>query len=482
MDQSFFFYDLETTGFNPKEARIMQFAGQRTTLNLEKIGKPQNIFIQLTKDILPDPAAILLTGITPEFTLKNGITEAEFLKHFYQEIALPGTIFAGYNSIRFDDEFIRFINYRNYYDPYEWHWKDSRSRWDLLDCVRMTRALRPEGIIWPKDDLDRPTNKLGLLAKANNLIHDNAHDALSDVEATLALAHLLLEKQPKLFNYLLAMREKKNVAKIVYSGQPFVYTSGKYSSNFNHTTVVQPLIDHPQPNGVLVYDLREDPEIFSKYTPKQIADSWVRNSDSNLPMIPIKTLQLHRCPAVAPISVMEGKNWQQLGLSSDLINKNLQTLNKMPDFSKKVLLALDILNKQRDLKYKMTKPLSVDSQLYDGFFDNHDRAEMPLIRQTPANKIITIKADFHDGRLDELLPLYIARNYPDNLNDSLRAKWLEHCSTTLLLGGQKSRLSIYNNELRELVKGKMLDAKQKSVVKELQNWAQTIQSSDFGSR
>src|SRR5258708_419153 len=142
MATTFFFYDLETSGFNPREARIMQFAGQRTTLDLEPIGPPVNIFIRLTPDILPDPDAILLTGITPQITVAKGQSEAVFLADFQATIATAGTIFVGYNNIRFDDEFMRFLQYRNMYDPYQWQWQDGRSRWDILDLVRMTRALR----------------------------------------------------------------------------------------------------------------------------------------------------------------------------------------------------------------------------------------------------------------------------------------------------------------------------------------------------
>src|SRR5687767_13856438 len=149
MAASFFFYDLETSGFSPREARIMQFAGQRTDLDLRPVDEPVNELVKLTDDILPDPDAVLITGITPQQTLADGFTEAEFLQRFTADVATPGTIFIGFNSIRFDDEFMRALHYRNFYDPYEWQWQDNRAKWDLLDVVRMTRALRPDGIQWP---------------------------------------------------------------------------------------------------------------------------------------------------------------------------------------------------------------------------------------------------------------------------------------------------------------------------------------------
>jgi exodeoxyribonuclease-1 len=124
MAASYFFYDLETSGFSPRTARIMQFAGQRTDMDFKPIGEPINLLIKLSPDVLPEPDAVLITSITPQQTLSDGLTEAEFLHLFFREIVKPDTVFIGFNSVRFDDEFMRFLLYRNFYDAYEWQWKD----------------------------------------------------------------------------------------------------------------------------------------------------------------------------------------------------------------------------------------------------------------------------------------------------------------------------------------------------------------------
>jgi exodeoxyribonuclease-1 len=264
MAKTFFFYDLETSGFNPRTARIMQFAGQRTDMQLVPMGEPVNVLIKLTADVLPDPDAVLVTGITPQQTLADGLTEAEFLKLFYENVAVADTVFTGFNSIRFDDEFMRFLNYRNFYDAYEWQWQDGRSRWDLLDVVRMTRALRPEGLKWPFAPDGKPTNRLEFLTSVNKLSHINAHDALSDVRATIGLAKLVRSQHQELFDYLFSTRDKQKIAKLVESAKPFVYTSGRYSSQYLHTTATVLLCKHPQSDAALVYDLRVDPTPFLK--------------------------------------------------------------------------------------------------------------------------------------------------------------------------------------------------------------------------
>jgi len=243
MAKTFFFYDLETSGLSPQEARVMQFAGIRTDMDLQPIGEPINVLVKLNDDVLPSPEALMVTNITPQQTQADGYKESEFARMLSEEVFIPDTIAVGFNNIRFDDEFIRHLFWRNFYDPYEWSWKDGRSRWDLLDVVRMTRALRPDGIKWPVDAKGVATNRLELLSSVNGLDHFKAHDALSDVEALIGVTKLIRQKQPQLYDYLLQLRDKKAVKQLVNldNKQPFVYVSGRLDSEFNKATVAFPL-------------------------------------------------------------------------------------------------------------------------------------------------------------------------------------------------------------------------------------------------
>jgi exodeoxyribonuclease-1 len=271
MAQTFYFYDTETSGRFPSSSRVMQFAGIRTDTDLNIIGEPDDILIKLSPDILPEPDAVLVHGVSPQQTLMDGITEAEFSRYFQDEIATPETVFIGFNSVRFDDEFMRYMMYRNFYEPYEWQWKDGRSRWDLMDALRMMRALRPDGIKWPVGEDGRPTVKLTSMTEINGLDHENAHTAIADVRATVDLAKLVREKQPKMFDFLLSIRGKRDAAKIIESGVPFVYTSGKYSGDHLKTTLVYMLLKNPRRDAAVVYDLRVDPTPFFAMTEKLAA-------------------------------------------------------------------------------------------------------------------------------------------------------------------------------------------------------------------
>lgn len=454
MAGSFFFYDLETSGFNPRRTRIMQFAGQRTDFNLKPIGEPVNVLIKLTPDVLPDPDAVLITGITPQQTLADGLSEAEFLEFFHKEIVKPDTIFAGYNSVRFDDEFMRFLHYRNFYDAYEWQWKDNCSRWDLLDVVRMTRALRPEGIEWPYAPDGKPSNRLEYMASVNKLTHTKAHDALSDVHATIALAQLVKDKQPDLFKYLLDCRQKQVVRDLVLKGAPFIYTSGRYSSEYLHTSAVVLLTKHETQEAALVYDLRFDPRPFMAMDVPELVTAWKFTDDPSVQRLPVKTLKYNRCPAVAPLGVIKDAATQQrLQLPLERVTEHLNYLRQnQTAFADKILVAVHQLDMERAEASQelIDNELTVDERLYENFVDKTDATTMAAVRAAKPEELGSLATNFKDGRLRSLLPLYKARNYPKTMSTEERANWDNYCQQKLLAGGKGSALAKYFTRLQEL--------------------------------
>lgn len=480
MADSFFFYDLETSGFNPHSARIVQFGGQRTNPKLERIGEPVNLLIKLTPDVLPDPDAVLVTGITPQQTLADGLTEAEFLKFFFDEVVKPGTIFTGFNSVRFDDEFMRFLLYRNFYDAYEWEWKDGNSRWDLLDMVRMTRALRPDGVTWPFAPDGKPSNRLEFLSSVNKLEHSNAHDALSDVQATIDVARLIRDKQPELFNYLLDGRDKKAVKSLIEKGAPFVYTSGKYSSEYLHTTAAVLLTKRPR-DEALVYDLRFDPAPFADMSVGELAEAWRFTRDPAAVRLPVKTVKYNRCPAVAPLGVMKDKASQErVSLDVATVEKHLVSFKRcraqLAEKMEQVVARRDAEREKAQVDL-IDNQLTVDGRLYEGFVGDSDKTAMRAVRAAQPIELTGLAGELKDERLKNLLPLYKARNYPSALTAEERAAWDEFCAKKLLDGGNESRLATYFARLEALGEEKRPD-KQRYLLEELRLYGESIIPAD----
>lgn len=465
MKQTFFFYDLETSGLNSRFGRVMQFAGQRTDMNLKPIGEPVDVLVKLSEDILPEPQAIMVTGTTPQKTVSEGISEPEFCRMLVSDIFTPGTIAVGFNSIRFDDEFVRHTLWRNFYDPYEWAWADGRSRWDILDLVRMTRALRPDGIEWPVDDEGAPVNRLELLSKVNNLEHTHAHDALSDVEATIGVAKMIRERQPRLFDYLLKLRDKKEVAKLINLEEPapFVYSSGRFGKAVDFTTIAFPIAPGKTPGTVLVYDLRVDPRVFAGHDLKAVKSAMFATREErkveDFVAIPVKELAYNKCPAVAPLGVMDDKAWEKLGLSQEVIETHVKALGK--DLTDKISAA-----------YSEREPYvsgpDVEGQLYDGFVNDKDKVRMEVVRSADEKDLADFHPEFTDERLDVLLLRYKARNFPKSLSEDEQATWQTYRA-------EKFNASIegYMKTLAKLSEQYQTDDEKQYLLTELQLWAES---------
>jgi exodeoxyribonuclease-1 len=468
MDMTFYFYDLETSGFSPQNDRIMQFAGQRTDMDLKPLGKADNILVKVTPDVLPQPDAVLVHSITPQKTISEGISEAEFCKYLTSQVFTSGTIAVGYNNVRFDNNFIRFCFWRNFTDAYEWAWKDGCSTWDLLDLTRMTRAIRPDGIKWPFASDGKPSNKLEFLSAVNKLDHVDAHDALSDVKATIALAQLIKSNQPQLFDFLLKHRDKKLLAPLITSGRPVVYTSGRYPSEFNKTTAVVAAAHKNDRSGALVYDLRIDPDEFIRLSAAELSKRWAARGE-DVPYFPVKSLSYNKCPAVAPIEVLEKDNgYERLQLRKELVKNHLEKLKKADGFGTKLLEALELMWPKAPTQL-IVSPQEVDKLLYDGFIPDEDKTKMSAVRAAEPADIDSFT--FKDKRLQELLPLYKARNYPRQLTDSQRQAWDKFCYTKLV---GSSQIENYFKRLEELAKTPGLDGEKQYLLEELNLYAQSI--------
>ena len=476
--KTFFFYDLETSGFSPQNDRIMQFAGQRTDENLNRIGEPVNILIRLNDDVLPSPSALMVTKISPQKTVEEGYTEAEFAKMLVEEYFTPDTVIVGYNNVRFDDVHIQHLLWRNFYPPYDWQWKDGRSRWDLLDVVRMIRALRPEGINWPfvineGTGEKFAANKLELLTKENGILHENAHDAMSDVDGLIDVARLLKEKQPQIFDYLFRIRSKNEVQKLVNleNPKPFVYTSGRFKVEFEKTTVAFPIAPAKNQN-VIVWDLRFSPEKFIDWSEDQIlenitADFETRSSDDFEP-IAAKILQYNKCPAVAPMGVLTEENRQRLKIDLAEIQKNLDVLRKNPHFAENLRSAFERRSEVFQDKSSAEKP-APEARLFEGFVSKSDDIKIEAVRNSTDRELADFHPDFADERLTDLLLHYKARNFPKSLSSQEKELWEEYRVENL-----QKMMPNFMKEFQEIANNQNLNSQEEYMLEEIKLWLENI--------
>lgn len=422
MTETLLWYDYETSGTDAGFDRVLQFAGIRTNLELEMVEEPINLFCYPGEDVIPDPVAMQVTGLKMSEIQTQGLSEAEFARSIQAEFSKPNTCVVGYNSIRFDDEFTRYLLYRNFFDPYAREWQGGNSRWDVIDLFRMAAALRPEGFSWPTRDDGHLSFKLELLSAANGVGHEQAHDAVSDVKATIDVVKKLKEAQPKLYDYSFRMRRKKAVLDQLYplGKQPIVHVSSMYPAERFCTAVVLPLTVHPtNSNGVICVDLTEDPSELLALNPTELHQRmFTRQPGSNLPRIPLKTIHVNRCPAVAPLSTL-GDRKSLLGVDLDRCREHQTRLQQTAGLVEKIAEVFTAT--------EFEKTNDPDLMLYQGeFFGAEDRQIMAAVHDSEPMSLGAFQGQFRDARLPEMLLRFRARNFPDTLREDEAGHWREY--------------------------------------------------------
>ncbi|MDY4386272.1 exodeoxyribonuclease I [Pectobacterium aroidearum] len=466
---TFFIHDYETFGKHPARDRPAQFAGVRTDMDFNIIGEPLVIYCRPSDDYLPEPEAVMITGITPQVALAKGVNEAEFARQIHDAFSVPGTCIMGYNNIRFDDEVSRNIFYRNFYDPYAYSWQNGNSRWDLLDALRACYALRPEGIVWPENNDGLPSFRLEHLTKANGISHEQAHDAMSDVYATIAMAKLFKQAQPKLLEYLFTLRNKNKISALIDIPQmkPLVHVSGMFGAARSNTSWVVPLAWHPDNrNAVIMCDLAGDMTPLLELDSETLRERLYTRRDALEPdqsAVPLKLVHINKCPVLAPANTLRPEDAERLGIDRQRCLDNLALLRNNTSVREKVveLFAEAPAFVASD---------DVDLRLYDGFFGDADRMAMKIIQETAPQNLPALDLTFADNRLEPLLFRYRARNFPGTLDDREQQRWLQHRRAIFT----PERLQDYLSELSNLYQLHEDDKEKMAQLKALYAYAQEL--------
>ena len=479
-ETTFYWHDYETFGADPARDRPVQFAGLRTDADLNPIGEPLVLFARPANDCLPQPRACLVTGISPQQALAEGVPECEFIARIHEELSLPGTCGVGYNSLRFDDEVTRYTLYRNFFDPYAREWQNGNSRWDIIDMLRTARALRPEGIEWPLREDGQPSFRLEDLTAANGISHEAAHDALSDVHATIALARLVRDRQPRLFQYLLDNRDKQSaLAQLdIDAMKPVLHVSGMFGAQRHNIALVVPLAMHPtNKNEVICYDLDVDPSPLPGMSAEQIAALLYTRSE-DLPegaeRPGLKTIHINKCPVILPAKMADSATAERLGISGDRARANLATLR---DIRSTDGAAFQQLVQGVYTSREFPQRTDPDLMLYGGgFFGASDKRLMDDVRAAAPEALATTTYPFEDSRLPQLLFRYRARNYPQTLSPLEQGEWEEYRYQRLTEpeGGGSICMDAFQEEIETLLASDETTQAQQHLLNQLLEYADTL--------
>ena len=475
MTESFLFYDLETFGACPRRSRIAQFAAIRTDTELATIDDEICFYVKPADDLLPSPVASLITGISPQHACDHGVNEAEAFARIHEQMMRPGTCTAGYNSIRFDDEFVRYGLFRNFYDPYEREWRGGNCRWDLLDVMRLAHALRPDGIEWVYREDGTPSFTLEGLAHANGVRIGDAHEALSDVRALIGLAKRIKQAQPRLWAYCLRLRDKRFAGSLldVAAMKPVLHVSQRFPASRLCAAPVVPLAMHPRiGNRAIVYDLMQDPAQLLALPADTIASRlYLRQEElaEGEERIALKEVHLNRCPALVAWDHLRDDDLARLRIDASRVETHLALLKTR---------ATDVVEKVRRVFAAMPDraPSDCDASLYDGFLPDDDRQRFPDVRGTPPEQLGRADFRFGDPRLPELLFRYRARNWNGLLDAGERERW-DAYRRERLADTQRSEYALpgFFDEIGALRALSAEDAAARALLDRLEDWGRELQ-------
>lgn len=480
---SFLWHDYETFGADPRRDRPAQFAGIRTDLDLNEIGEPFMHYCRPAPDYLPDPQSCLITGITPQQCMRLGIPEHQFASTIVEALGAPGTIGVGYNTIRFDDEVTRFLLWRNLRDPYAREWQNRCGRWDILDMVRAAYALRPEGIEWPVNDEGHPSFRLEHLTASNGISHIGAHDALSDVRATIALARLIRQRQPRLFDFCLGLRKKERVAEEIGwpRQRPLLHVSGMIPPERGCIAFVWPLAMHPtNRNEVIVWDLNEDPTQLLSLDAAAIRLRMFTRTDDLPPgvdRLPIKTIHLNRSPIViGNVNTLTPQMAERWGMNIDVAQKHADLAVACGLTARMTALWAEIFQRPPE------PAPDVDEDLYGAFVSNSDRALLERLHLLSPADLAAVRPGFQDFRLEELLFRYRARNFPETLSGDEKQRWHEHCAGRVREGtGGVRTLQTIAHEIGELMKKHPVE-RDRAILSDVADYAASLMPASDAAR
>lgn len=450
MQKTYLFYDIETTGLNKCFDQVLQFAAIRTDLALKELERHE-FQIRLNSDVIPSPEALIVhrMGISQ---LQEGENELEALRKIHQLLNTPGTISVGYNTLGFDDEFLRFSFYRNLLSPYTHQYANSCARMDIYPLTLLYYLFKPEIIQWPKVG-DVVSMKLEHLSRINNLMKGSAHNAMVDVEATLALARKLQESET-LWDFSCAYFHKEtDLSRLNKLSGEAILIQGKIGSRDNYLAPVLSLGQHYHYKNQTLW-LRLDREELSKTTSDTIREN---------------TYVLRKKPGEDPILLpIQDRYLEKISQSRrELAEENKRWLAANPE------LLREIQEYHRNFVYPPVPNIDVDAALYEIGFPS--REEEGLFLQfhaaSPKDKL-TIAERIPNKKRQSQAYRILARFYPEYLGEKELMLFEESQNKPQLDFRNEQKLTIKKalEKIAELLSTDKLNLEQIDILKQYEEY------------
>lgn len=461
--KTYLFYDIETTGLNKAFDQVIQFAAIRTDLAFNEIERYE-YFVRLNEDVIPSPGAFI-THKLPIAQLQNGLSEFEAIKKIHQLLNTPNTISIGYNSLGFDDEFLRFSFYRNLLPPYTHQYANNCQRMDLYPITVMYYLYKHELLKWPTNNL-----KLENINKENNFVSGAAHNAMVDVEATLKLAQCLSADQ-KTWQYITGFFDKQTDAQRIKQieqtlTQNYLMIDGKFGAQQYYQAVVLPLGTHQHYRNQTLWLRLDCEKLLEANAENFVEHTFVINKKLGEPafLLPMKDRFYKPYVLEKQSLINEALSW---------LNHNKQTLSNITQHFQHYL-------------YPPVTRLDASASLYElGFLSQHDQLLCEQFHQASWHDRLLILNRFSHTFLQELAVRIVGRHDASLLPENALNIYQNHINS--LQGGddqlmffdykgqQRPTIKIALDEITSLEQ-QTLHMEQQIILQEIKEYTQALLS------
>ncbi len=401
---NYVFYDFETCSSNVSYGQIIQAAAVLVNDNFQELDRYEGR-CKLSPGVIPEAMALLVNKTTPKMLKETNLSHYQMIRQMMDKFnQWKNSIFIGYNSIEFDEEFLRRTLFKNLEYPYLTV-TNGNERGDLLGLARAAHLYYPDCIKTPISDRNNPLFKLEKLAPMNNIKHDEAHSAIGDVIATIEIAKLLSKKAPNVWKASLMTTNKDKCFEIIKN-------EALFCTNFFYGGKAIPFIltylcTHPW-SYPFCFDLKADPSYYFKLSKKEL-----KKEIFDVKPKVMRTIKHKKHPIIMNASYgVNFDSYKQLGLAK--LKERAKLIRNNKDFANKVSAILeDDINEKNELDSQLD--VYAEESIYKKFATNEDNKIMSEFHKTNWKEKFSVIQKFKDERFQYFGKKILYEENPDSL-------------------------------------------------------------------
>jgi exodeoxyribonuclease-1 len=402
---NFVFYDFETSSSNKYWGQIIQIGAILTNDNFDELDR-YDARCRLSPGIIPEAMALIVNKSSPKMLKGSNLSHYEMIREFVETLKRWGkATYIGFNSIEFDEEFLRSTLFQTLEYPYLTS-TNGNTRGDVLSLSRAANLYYPKTLKNSVNEKGNDVYKLDQMAPLNGIEHGNAHSAIGDVIATVGIAKIIANKAPNVWKASLLTVDKNHSLDLIK--KELYFCTNEYFYGKSRPYVQAFVCQHPQYQWPLCFDLKHDPNIYLKMTIPELTAAMKKNPKF------MRTVRHNKHPVVMnPSYANKFDEYKMIGIQK--LSERAKLIKEDKKFAEKVsfIKQEEVQEKEQS---KSQEDLYNEESIYTKFTSADDNKLMPEFHKVDWDKKLLILSKFKDERLKYFGKKIIYMEKPDLLS------------------------------------------------------------------